>query len=85
MTIPNRRVLVRDALAGGLLAAVAFEAMKRGFAFYIAQVPTYTLLYGAFASVPIFLLWIYLSWVVVLIGAATAAVMPEWRGRAGRV
>jgi membrane protein len=85
VTIPNRRVLVRDALTGGFLAALAFEAMKRGFAFYIAQFPTYKLVYGAFAGVPIFLLWIYLSWLVVLIGAVTAAVMPEWRERAAQV
>ena len=84
ITIPNRRVLVRDAVTGGLLAAIAFEAMKRGFAFYITQFPTYKLVYGAFAGVPIFLLWIYLSWLVVLIGAVTAAVMPEWRERTGR-
>lgn len=85
ITIPNRRVLVRDALTGGVLAAVAFEGMKHGFAYYIAQFPTYKLVYGAFASVPIFLLWIYLSWVVVLLGAVTAAVMPEWRERAAQV
>jgi membrane protein len=85
ITIPNRRVLVRDALAGGLLAALAFEGMKHGFAFYITQFPTYKLVYGAFASVPIFLLWIYLSWLVVLFGAVTAAVMPEWRERAAQV
>lgn len=85
VTIPNRRVLVRDALTGGVLAAVAFEGMKHGFAYYVAQFPTYKLVYGAFASVPIFLLWIYLSWGVVLLGAATAAVMPEWRERAAQV
>ncbi|MGH8621493.1 MAG: YihY family inner membrane protein [Burkholderiales bacterium] len=85
LTVPNRRVLVRDALTGGLLAAAAFEAMKHGFAFYITQFPTHKLVYGAFASVPIFLLWIYLSWVVVLFGAATAAVLPEWRERAAQV
>ncbi|MGH8632982.1 MAG: YihY family inner membrane protein [Burkholderiales bacterium] len=85
ITIPNRRVLVRDALTGGFLAALAFEGMKNGFAFYIAQFPTYKLVYGAFASVPIFLLWIYLSWVVVMLGAVTAAVMPEWRERAAQV
>ena len=85
ITIPNRRVLVRDALTGGVLAAAAFEGMKHGFAYYIAQFPTYKLVYGAFASVPIFLLWIYLSWVVVLLGAAAAAVMPEWRERAAQV
>jgi len=79
LAMPNRRVLVRDAVAGGLLAALAFEAMKRGFALYITQFPTYKLVYGAFASVPIFLLWVYLSWLVVLTGAIIVAVLPEWR------
>jgi len=85
ITLPNRRVLVRDALSGGFLAALAFEGMKQGFAFYITHFPTYKLVYGAFASVPIFLLWIYLSWMVVLFGAVAAAVMPEWRERAAQV
>ena len=85
IAIPNRRVLVRDALAGGLLAALAFEGMKHGFALYVTKFPTYRLVYGAFASVPLFLLWIYLSWVVVLFGAVTAAVLPEWRERATQV
>jgi membrane protein len=85
IAIPNRRVLVRDALAGGLLAALAFEGMKHGFALYVTHFPTYRLVYGAFASVPIFLLWIYLSWMVVLFGAVTAAVLPEWRERATQV
>ncbi len=84
ITLPNRRVLVRDALSGGFLAALAFEGMKQGFAFYITHFPTYKLVYGAFASVPIFLLWIYLSWLVVLFGAVAAAVMPEWRERAAQ-
>ena len=83
--MPNRRVLVRDALSGGFLAALAFEGMKHGFAFYVAYFPTHTVIYGAFASVPIFLLWIYLSWLVVLCGAVAAAVMPEWPDRASHV
>lgn len=85
ITLPNRRVLVRDALSGGFLAALAFEGMKQGFAAYITKFPTYTLVYGAFASAPIFLLWVYFSWLVVLLGAVTAAVMPEWRERASQV
>jgi membrane protein len=84
IALPNRRVLVRDALSGGFLAALAFEGMKHGFAFYITHFPTHKVVYGAFASVPIFLLWIYLSWVVVLCGAVAAAVMPEWREREGQ-
>jgi membrane protein len=85
ITLPNRRVLVRDALSGGFLAALAFEGMKQGFAIYITHFPTYKLVYGAFASAPIFLLWVYLSWLVVLFGAVSAAVMPEWRERASQV
>jgi membrane protein len=82
--LPNRRILLRDAVIGGLLAGIAFEAMKRGFAFYVAQFPTYKLVYGAFATVPVFLLWIYLSWLVVIFGAVVVAALPEWRDAAGR-
>lgn len=85
LLMPNRRVAVHDALSGGFLAALAFEAVKHAFAGYLSLFSTYTLVYGAFASVPIFLLWIYLSWVVVLFGAVACAVMPEWRERASQV
>jgi membrane protein len=84
LTMPNRRIGLQDALFGGLLGGLAFEAMKHGFAFYITQFPTYKLVYGAFASVPIFLLWIYLSWLVVLFGAVVVAALPEWRERVGQ-
>lgn len=84
LTMPNRRIAPWDALIGGFLAGLAFEAMKRGFTFYIASFPTYKLVYGAFATVPVFLLWIYLSWLVVVFGAVVVAVLPEWRERAGR-
>lgn len=76
--VPNRSVKPRHALVGGLVAALAFEIMKRSFALYIAQIPTYTLVYGAFAVVPIFLLWIYFSWVVIVIGALIAALTPDF-------
>ena len=82
--MPNRRIRVRDAVIGGLFAGIAFEIMKRGFAFYVAQFPTYTLVYGAFATVPIFLLWIYVSWCVVIFGAVVVAALPEWRHGAGQ-
>lgn len=84
LTMPNRRIAPRDAVLGGFIAGLAFEAMKRGFAFYIASFPTYKLVYGAFATVPVFLVWIYLSWLVVLTGALVVAVLPEWREKAGR-
>ena len=84
LTMPNRRIAPRDAVLGGFIAGFAFEVMKRGFAFYIASFPTYKLVYGAFAAVPVFLVWIYLSWLVVLTGALVVAVLPEWREKAGR-
>ena len=82
--MPNRRISLRDAILGGLLAGIAFEVMKRGFAFYIAQFPTYKLVYGALATLPVFLLWIYLSWLVVIFGAVVVAALPEWRAAAGQ-
>ena len=79
--VPNRKVRWGDALAGALATTIALEILKRGFAFYITQFPTYTLIYGAFAIVPIFLMWIYLSWLVVLLGASLAAILPSLRHR----
>jgi membrane protein len=90
LIVPYRRVRLRHALIGGFLAGVGFELMQRAFALYIAHFPTYRLVYGAFAAIPIFLVWLYLSWVVVLFGATLTAMIPgyqraERRGRpAGR-
>jgi len=76
--VPNRAIRPRHALIGGLVAAFVFEIMKRSFAVFIAQIPTYSLVYGAFAVFPIFLLWIYFSWVVVVIGALITALAPDF-------
>ena len=76
--VPHRHVPWRHALLGGLLAGVAFELAKRGFALYLLRFPTYTLIYGAFATIPIFLVWMYLSWAVVLAGAALTAMLPAY-------
>ena len=75
--VPNRRVKLRDALLGGLLAGVAFEVAKRGFALYVSHFPTYRLIYGTFATVLIFLVWLYVSWLVVLAGATFTAMLTE--------
>jgi membrane protein len=66
----------RDALWGGLLAALFFELAKRGFAVFITQFPTYSKIYGALAALPLFLIWIYLSWLITLIGALFVAALP---------
>lgn len=76
VAVPNRVVDWRDAAWGGLLAAIAFEIAKRLFAVFIAKFPTYTVIYGALAAIPIFLVWIYLSWLITLMGAVLAAALP---------
>ncbi|HUX64626.1 YihY family inner membrane protein [Sulfuricella sp.] len=76
--VPSRPVLPLHALVGGMAAGIAFELMKKVFALYVTHFSTYTLVYGAFASVPLFLIWIYLSWLVVLSGAVIAAALPYW-------
>lgn len=75
--VPHCSVRFSDAALAGFLAALAFMVMQRLFGVYLSHFPSYTLVYGAFAAVPIFLLWLYLSWIVVLLGAVVAAVLPE--------
>ncbi|MBR9973110.1 YihY family inner membrane protein [Magnetospirillum sulfuroxidans] len=77
--IPNRRVAVRDALIGAATAALLFAALRWGFGLYITSSRTYASLYGAVAVLPVFLLWTYLSWLAILIGAEITAALPEWR------
>jgi membrane protein len=79
ITIPNAPVRLRHALTGGLVAAVLFEALKTGFAVYIDNADNFRVIYGALAAIPIFLMWLYSSWTVILIGAEVTAVVPEWR------
>jgi membrane protein len=82
--VPYRHVPLRDALIGGVLAGIAFELAKRGFAIYLTRFPTYTLIYGAFATIPIFLLWLYMSWAVVLAGGTLTAMLPAYRYAEGK-
>ncbi len=77
--VPNVRVRVSDTLLAGLFAAFGFLLMQKGFELYLAYFPSITLVYGAFAAVPIFLLWLYLSWAMVLLGALVAATLLERR------
>jgi membrane protein len=75
--VPNRRIVRWHAACGGLLAALGFALMQRLFGLYVAKLPTYAVIYGAFAAIPIFLLWLYLSWAVILIGALVVAELPS--------
>jgi membrane protein len=77
--VPARQVPLRAAFISGLLAAVAFEGAKFGFAFYITHVRTYQIVYGALAALPLFLIWIYVCWIILLVGAAVAATLAEHR------
>lgn len=76
MVVPNRMVDWRDAATGGIVAAIAFEVTKRLFVVFVAKFPTYTVLYGALAALPIFLVWLYLGWLITLMGAVIAAALP---------
>lgn len=78
-TVPNRQVTVLDAVVGGVIAALAFEAMKSIFGQFLIHFSNYKVVYGTFASLPIFLMWVYLSWVVVIFAAVITAVLPYWR------
>lgn len=86
--VPNRTVPLRHALAGGVLAALLFELAKRGFALYVTAFPTYETIYGALAAVPIFLIWIYLSWLVTMLGAEFTYCLgiyrEDWRESMGQ-
>jgi membrane protein len=75
--VPNTRVRWSHALLGGLFTATGLELAKRVLAWYLAQVPTFSAVYGAFATVPILLIWIYVAWVIVLLGAVVAAYLPS--------
>jgi len=69
MVLPNTSVPFRFAVIGGLAAGALFEATKLGFAFYVTELANYEKLYGALGTLPVFLIWLYLIWVVVLHGA----------------
>ena len=79
LTVPNRFVDWREALIGGLVAGIAFEIARRLFSFSISMGGGYRAIYGALAAFPVFLIWIYLFWLITLLGAVVAAALPSIR------
>lgn len=77
--VPNQRVPPSHAVTGGLVAGVAFELAKRGFAYYLSNFPSYAMIYGAFATLLIFLLWLYVSWLIMLAGATFTSMLTAYR------
>lgn len=84
MVIPNRHVPAKSALSGGVIAGILFALLRNVFGWYVATFPTYQNVYGALSVVPIFLIWMYLSWSVVLLGAVITTTLGEWSRAGGR-
>lgn len=86
--VPNARVRWRHAITAGLMAVIGIELGKKLLTGYLAEMPAYSAIYGAFAAVPILLVWIYVAWLIVLLGAVVASSLPElgrrhWRRPSG--
>ena len=75
--VPNRSVNWQSGVTGGILAGILFSILKKLFALFVSNFTAYQTIYGVLASIPIFLVWMYLAWTVVLIGALTTAVLDD--------
>lgn len=85
MWVPNRNVVYWHALIAAIVAAILFEVSKRLFGIYIAAVPTYKIIFGAMAVLPILVVWVYMSWVIVLFGAELCHAIGSYRLSTGRI
>jgi membrane protein len=82
--VPNTHVRWEHAWGGAVFASLGLELGQKGLALYLSHVPVYATIYGAFAAVPIFLVWIFLSWLIVLMGAVVVAYTPSLLSQAKR-
>jgi membrane protein len=76
--VPNTAVRWREAFVGAVVAVISIELLKSGFSYYIRTWSSYRNIYGTLATIPIFLLWMYITWAAVLLGALVAATLPQW-------
>lgn len=79
IAIPNTKVPISHGLLGGLVAAILFDLARRGMTLFVSMFPTYQLVYGAFAAVPIFLIWILVSWNILLVGAEIVQALTNFK------
>ena len=77
--VPNKKVNILSAFVGAIIAVIIFSFLREGFAFFILKSATYKTLYGALATIPVFLIWMYLAWAVVIFGAVVTAALDEFR------
>jgi membrane protein len=81
LIVPNRKVKWKNAIVGALFSAICFELAKKGFAMYVTSIPSYQKVYGALATIPLFLIWMFLSWNIILLGGTITATLETSRWR----
>ncbi len=81
LVVPNRKVKWKNAMIGALFSAICFELAKKGFAIYVTSLPSYQKVYGALATIPLFLIWMFLSWNIILLGGTITATLETSRWR----
>ena len=82
--VPNKKVKFTNAVIGSITAVILFWFLRKGFGLIILKSATYKTIYGALATLPIFLIWMYLAWAVVIFGAVVTAALEEFQQQEGR-